>query len=219
MRLYIGNKNYSSWSLRPWLLMKHKGIAFEEVRWSFNDPDFQTKVSRVSPAGRVPVLVDGSFSVWDSLAISEYLADKFPEKGIWPEALEMRARARSLCAEIHAGFPHLRSEMTHVLDATLPGRGWNIRVQRDIDRIEAAFREALSASGGPFLFGEFGAVDAFYTPVAIRFRTYGVALQRDADAYVKRLLGTPAFLELDREARAERDYVPHDEPYRGNPYG
>ena len=214
MKLIIGNKNYSSWSHRPWLLLKEKAIPFEEVRLSFNDPEFHRKVAALNPAGRVPVLIDGTLTVWDSLAIIEYLAEKFPEKGIWPKELPARTRARSLCAELHAGFMSLRRAMPVSIEANLPGMGWSLAVQRDVNRIAQAFTAELSASKGPFLFGAYSAVDAYYTPIAARLRTYAVKLDGPARAYVDQLLSTASFRQLEKEARAEKDFYPPDELYR-----
>lgn len=218
MRLVIGNKNYSSWSLRPLVLMRHKAFGFEEVRVSFNDPNFAGIVRKYSPGGRVPVLSDGDVAVWDSLAIIEYLNEKFPDAGVWPKGSAARARARSICAEMHSGFTSLRSSMPVNLEASLPGMGWNLNVQQDIDRITEIFNQALATSTGPFLFGDFTAADAYYTPVAARFRTHAVRLNGAAQEYVERILATPTMKRIEAEARAEKDYVPADEPYRANPH-
>ena len=155
MKLIIGNKNYSSWSLRPWLVLTHAGIPFEEHKVSFNAPDFK---SHAGPAGKVPVLIDGDLTIWDSLAIVEYLAEKFPDKHLWPADPAARAVARSICAEFHAGFPSLRNNLASNMTARLPGRGWNVAVQREIDRVCALWRDARArfagdGDRGPFLFG------------------------------------------------------------------
>src|SRR5438876_12308414 len=179
MQLYIGNKNYSSWSLRAWLLLRQAGIAFDEVplRLSFNgDSDFKRALAAVSPAGRVPVLVDDGFAVWDTLAIAEYLAERHPEKQLWPADRLQRARARSLCAEMHSGFGALRNRCPMNIEASLPEVGARAErewpdVMADLRRIDAMWSEQLAASGGPFLFGAFGAVDAFYAPVCSRITT------------------------------------------------
>jgi glutathione S-transferase len=142
MKLVIGNKNYSSWSLRPWLLLRQAGIAFEEEHIGFNDPGFGERVRRYSPAGRVPVLVDGEVAVWDSLAIAEYLAEKFPEKKLWPQSVQARARARSICAEMHAGFAALRQRLSMNCEATIPLGVLEIAVQRDVDRVVEIWSEA-----------------------------------------------------------------------------
>jgi len=214
--LLIGNKNYSSWSMRPWLLMRQLDIAFEErVLWLFTD-EFRREVAKVSPAGRVPVLVDDGFAVWDTLAIAEYLAERHPERGVWPADPRARARARSVCAEMHSGFGALRSHMPMNLEAKLPGLGWNLQVQRDIDRIAAMWSElrAAHAAAGPFLFGRFCAADAFYAPVVTRFETYGVTLPPVCAEYCPTMLGLPAMRAWNDGALAERRFLPEDEPYR-----
>jgi glutathione S-transferase len=222
MQLYIGNKNYSSWSLRPWLLMRQAGIAFDEVklRLDFDDASpFKRTLATIAPSGRVPVLVDDGFAVWDTLAIAEYLAEKFPNKALWPASMRERARARSLCAEMHAGFAALRNSLPMNIEASLPEVGARKlrdepQVARDVARIVAMWSEQLAVSGGPFLFGGFGIVDAYYAPVCTRFRTYGVALPPDAAAYARRALEMPAMQSWEAEARAEGDFLAEDEPYR-----
>jgi glutathione S-transferase len=183
LQLMIGNKNYSSWSMRPWVLMRHFGVAFEEVMVRFDaietDSPFKRRVGEFSPAGRVPVLIDDGFAVWDTLAIAEYLAEKFPQHALWPRDTRARARARSLCAEMHAGFSALRSHCPQNLEASLPEVGRRIvaeqpAVRDDLRRIEAMWSSALAEHGGPFLFGDFGIADAFYAPVAGRIRTYAL---------------------------------------------
>jgi len=222
LQLYIGNKNYSSWSMRPWVLMRQLGIEFEEIqlRFDFNDGSpFRQTVARVSPVGRVPVLVDKGFSVWDSLAIAEYLHEKFPAAGIWPEGLQDRARARSLCAEMHAGFGALRQHCPMNVEADLREVGkkvWLERddVRRDVERIDRMWSEQLSAGSGPMLFGRFGAVDAFYAPVCSRIRTYGLALSDTALAYVQRVHGLASVQAWNDAAVVEHDFLDFDEPYR-----
>jgi len=219
MKLVIGNKNYSSWSLRSWLLMRESGIPFEEVRISLNDPSFKARALAYSPAGQVPVLLDGELRVWDSLAIAEYLAERFPEKRLWPESAPARAEARSLCAEMHAGFPALRREMPMNIEAQLPGRGWNLQVQRDIDRILEAWHRARLDHGqaGQFLFGAFSAADAFYAPVVWRFLAYGVEVPEAARHYMAAIQSLPSMQAWAAAAREERDFVAVDEPYRSIP--
>lgn len=222
MQLYIGNKNYSSWSLRPWLLMRHAGIAFEEilVRLDFGEGSpFKRQLMTVAPIAKVPVLVDEGFAIWDTLAIAEYLAETFPEMNLWPPARADRARARSLCAEMHAGFVALRTSFPMNIEATLAHVGAQVlreqpAVLRDVERIAAMWSEALDASGGPFLFGDFGIVDAYYAPVCTRLRTYGVTLPNGAQAYAQRILELPSQREWDAAASAEADFLPPDEPYR-----
>jgi glutathione S-transferase len=225
MQLYIGNKNYSSWSLRPWLLMRQAGIEFEEVklRLSFaDDSPFKRALAAVAPTGKVPVLVDDGFAVWDTLAIVEYLAERFPDKSLWPRPPRDRARARSLCAEMHSGFAALRNHCPMNIEASLEEAGaaklWEVpEIGRDVARIADMWQLQLEASDGPFLFGSFGIVDAYYAPVCTRFRTYGLPLPRAQAAYVARVLDLPAMQEWDLSARAEGDFLPVDEPYRQAP--
>ncbi len=222
MQLYIGNKNYSSWSLRPWLLMRHTGIDFEEVRLrlDFNEgTEFRRRLLAVAPVAKVPVLVDEGLAVWDTLAIAEYLAEKFPVLSLWPQARSARATARSLCAEMHAGFAALRTHFPVNIEASLPDVGAKVlreqpEVARDVERIGDMWSNALDASGGPFLFGDFGIADAYYAPVCSRFRTYGVALPSAPQAYAQRVLGLPAQLQWDDAAKAEADFLQVEEPYR-----
>jgi glutathione S-transferase len=222
MQLYIGNKNYSSWSLRPWLLMRQAGIAFEEVKLRFSvtdDSPFKRALAAVAPTGKVPVLVDEGFAIWDTLAIAEYLAEKFPGKALWPEPVRHRARARSLCAEMHAGFTALRNHFPMNIEASLPEVGAHKlrevpEVGPDVARIVDMWSIQLNASGGPFLFGDFGIVDAYFAPVCTRFRTYGLQLPQAPAAYARRVLELPAMRQWDRDACAEKDFLPFDEPYR-----
>ncbi|MDE2082394.1 MAG: glutathione S-transferase family protein [Burkholderiales bacterium] len=223
MQLIIGNKNYSSWSMRPWVLMRQLGLHFEEVALRFDDMGehsaFRRAVGRYSPAGRVPVLLDDSFAVWDSLAICEYLHDKFPGRGVWPEDIQDRARARSLAAEMHAGFGALRQHCPMNIEAHLPEAGARALAEQpalrgELARIELMWAEALVASGGPFLFGAFGAVDAMYAPVCTRLRTYALPMAGTTNDYVAAVLETPAARAWTAGALAEHDFVPADEPYR-----
>ncbi|WP_354687619.1 glutathione S-transferase family protein [Cupriavidus necator] len=219
MKLVIGNKNYSSWSLRPWLLMRQAGIEFEEVQVCLFTGNFAAEIARYSPAGKVPVLVDGDVTVWDSLAISEYLAECFPEKTLWPADRAERAVARAVCAEMHSGFGNLRNQLPMNVTAVLPGRGWNVAVQRDVDRIAAIWGGLRAQHGarGPFLFGEFTVADAFYAPVVSRFATYGIHLPDEAEeakAYADFMLALPTMQEWIGAAREERDFLADDEPYR-----
>ena len=216
MKLVIANKNYSSWSLRAWLLLREAGIPFEEEIIGFNAPDFSERVRRYSPVGRVPVLVDGEAVVWDSLAIAEYLAETFPDKKLWPDARLARARARSICAEMHAGFAHLRERMPMNCDASLPLGRLEIAVQRDIDRVVQIWDDARASYGsdGPFLFGRFSIADAYFAPVVWRLVTYGIPLPEPANAYVETMCGLASMKDWLAGARAEKDFVAFDEPYR-----
>ena len=215
--LIIGNKNYSSWSLRPWLLMTEAGIPFKEVRLSLFTASFAAEIGRYSPAGRVPVLVDheaGDLAVWDTLAIAEYLAERFPDKHLWPEAAADRARARSICAEMHSGFSTLRQAMPMNVSADLSGLGWSIGVQDDVDRLVAMWRELLRRHGGPLLFGRFTIADAFFAPVMSRLNTHGVALPADIAAYRDAVLALPGMVAWSQAAAAENEWLDDDEPYR-----
>jgi glutathione S-transferase len=216
MKLVIANKNYSSWSLRAWLLLREAGIPFEEEVIPFNDGNFAERIGRYSPAGRVPVLVDGELAVWDSLAIAEYLAEKFPEKQLWPAARSARARARSMCAEMHAGFSQLRARMPMNCEASLPLGLLEVAVQREVDRMIAMWGDARATFGaeGPFLFGRFTIADAYFAPIVWRFVTYAVPLPEAARAYVGTMTELVSMKEWLAAARAEQDYVPFDEPYR-----
>ena len=215
--LIIGSKNYSSWSMRPWVLMRHFDIAFAERKLRLDSPEFYAALAPITPTQTVPVLLDGDLVVPDTLAIVECLAERFPQHAIWPADAAQRARARVLCAAMHAGFQSLRQQMPMNIEAECPGLGWNLAVQRDIDRICALWDGALRASGGPFLFGAFGAADAFYAPVCARFRTYVPKLPDFAAAYARRVLDVPAVRQWCDEGRAEHDFIPADEPYRSRP--
>lgn len=222
MQLYIGNKNYSSWSLRPWLLMTHAGIPFEEVklRLSFTEgSEFKNTLKKLAPTGKVPLLVDGGLVVWDTLAIAEYLAEKFPSKQLWPADRKARAHARSVCAEMHSGFGALRSHFPMNIEASLPHVGAEVlrtqpEVVRDVERIVEMWTELLVQHGGPFLFGEFSVADAFYAPVVARLRTYGVPVLEAVNGYMDRMQQLPAMQAWTRDALAEQDFLDFDEPYR-----
>ena len=215
--LHIGNKNYSSWSMRPWVAMTAVGIPFEERQHWLDTPAFAQEVAPLSPMARVPILEDGELRVWDSLAIAEYLAERFPQHALWPRDAADRARARCLCASMHSGFGALREHMVMNIEADLPGRGWNPAVQRDIEQILLMWQSALQTSGGPFLFSEFGVVDAFYAPVCMRFLTYRPELPDWAWAYVQAVVDHPAVVKWIAQARAEHVFLPADEPYRSKP--
>jgi len=225
MQLYIGNKNYSSWSLRPWLLMTHAGIAFDETKvrlgWEDDSP-FKKTMLALAPSGRVPLLIDDGFPIWDSLAIAETLAERFPEKQLWPRDAKARARARSVCAEMHSGFGELRSTFGMNIEAHLPEIGERkLREKpaaaRDLQRLDAMWREALEESGGPFLFGDFSIADAYFAPVCTRIRTYALPVAPRSAEYVRHILALPAFLAWEREALAEHDWIAEDEAYRQPP--
>lgn len=227
MQLIIANKNYSSWSLRPWLLMTALEIPFEEVklRLDFEEgSEFKRFLAGYTPAGRVPVLVDEGFAVWETPAIVEYLAEKFPAKPIWPADAKARARARSVCAEMHAGFVALRQHFPMNIEASLLEVGRRVlasepAVVRDVQRIVQMWTQLLDASGGPFLFGGFSNADAYFAPVCTRLRTYGVPVPPAVQAYVDRVWSLPAMQAWVREAMAEQDFLDFDEPYRSRRAG
>ena len=223
MKLFIGNKNYSSWSMRPWVLLTQAGIAFEEVMVRFDaftpDSQFKAALKPVSPTGKVPVLVDGDLVVWDTLAIAEYLAEKFSEKYLWPQDMALRARARSLCAEMHSGFTGLRSACPMNIEAELAQTGaliWrdNAAVRADVARLITMWRECLTTHGGPMLFGNFSIADAYFAPVCTRLVTYALPLPDDIAAYVQRVMALPGVTAWVKEARAEQDFLDFEEPYR-----
>ena len=225
MQLVIGNKNYSSWSMRPWVLMTQLGLAFEEhlVRFDFSEGSpFRRTVSSLSPAGRVPILVDDGFAVWDTLAIVEYLHDKLPQAGVWPADARQRARARCLCAEMHSGFSALRGAFPMNIEAKLPDIGEKLLAVRedarsDLTRIEQMWSEQLQSSGGPMLFGVFSAADAFFAPVCMRIRSYALPMSPEVQAYVERVAALPSVARWIAEALVEHDWVVEDEPYRSKP--
>jgi glutathione S-transferase len=211
--LVIGNKNYSSWSLRPWIAMKTAGIAFEERLFSLEAADFHERVQEISPTGKVPALTDGDVRVWESLAILEYLAEKFPRAGLWPAAPGARAYARSIAAEMHAGFAPLRRHFPMNVRRPVRPRDPSPEVVGDVRRIDAIWTDCRNRFGGegPFLFGPFGAADAMYAPVVSRFHTYEVAVSPPARAYMETVMALPAWAEWRRAALAEPWVLPHDE--------
>jgi glutathione S-transferase len=208
--LHVGEKNYSSWSARPWILMRQAGIPFTERMVSLQ-PD-SAKPGRMAglPAGRVPVLEDDGFLVWDSLAIAEYLAERHP--GLWPADPRARAWARSICAEMHSGFGALRSEMSVDVRARRPQRKRSPAVQGDIARVVAIWTETRRrfGAGGPLLFGGFTIADAYYAPVAFRFQTYAVEVAAEAGDYARTLLALPAVREWEAGGRDEPRLHDHD---------
>ena len=222
LQLVIGNKNYSSWSMRPWVLMRQLGIAFDEIKLRLEltpGSAFHRALARYTPAGRVPVLLIDGFAVWDTLAIAEALADLRPDLPLWPRDSLQRARARSLCAEMHAGFSALRNHCPMNIEAALPEVGARVlagqaAVRNDLERIDAMWREQLQVSGGPFLFGEFGIVDAYYAPVVARSRSYALPLSEAARGYADRVWASPGVAAWVADALTERDFVVEDEPYR-----
>jgi glutathione S-transferase len=223
LTLTIGNKNYSSWSMRPWVLLKQAGIPFTERKLRFDSFDassnFKQGVLKLNPAGTVPVLEDDGLQVWDSLAIAEYLAEKFPDKALWPREAKQRARARSIVAEMHSGFSALRTHCGMNIEASLPEVGERIwreqeGVRRNVERLTAMWTELLRQDGGPMLFGSFTIADAFYAPVCTRLRTYALPVAPEVGAYVDRVLALPGVKAWIDEALAEHDFIAFDEPYR-----
>ncbi|MEX0959191.1 MAG: glutathione S-transferase family protein [Burkholderiales bacterium] len=212
--LVIGNKAYSSWSLRPWLLMSHCGIAFDEVRIPLYAQDSGARIRLYSAAGKVPVLIDGTTTVWDSLAICEYLAETHPEKRLWPMDRAARAQARSISAEMHAGFAALRNHMPMNVRRSLPGRGRAPEVMKDVERVISIWNDCRSrhAAVGPFLFGDFSIADAMFAPAVARLQTYQVELAGAAREYAGTILALPAMQRWYREALAEPETVAEYEP-------
>lgn len=200
MLLVIGNKNYSSWSLRPWLAMKVLELAFDEKRIPLYGPAAKGEILKHSPSGKVPCLVDGSLAIWDSLAILEYLAERHPR--LWPADVAERAQARSISAEMHSGFANLRNHMGMNVRKRYPGRGRTPEVLEEIKRIDALWSQAK----GPFLFGAFGAADAMYAPVVLRFRTYEVRVSNRE--YAEAMLALPAMREWIEAAEREPETIP-----------
>jgi glutathione S-transferase len=207
--LVIGNKNYSSWSLRGWLMAKIAGIDFEEVMVPLDLPDTAASIKKHSPSGKVPVLMHRSLAVWESLSIAEYLNDLKPEAGLWPAAVAARAHARSVSAEMHAGFAELRGNMPMNIRASYPGKGMTPAVRADIERITGLWRDCRKRFAGAapkddgFLFGAIGAADAMFAPVVTRFRTFGVQLDGDAEAYCTAIMAYPAMKEWVEAAKHE----------------
>ncbi|MGE0100048.1 MAG: glutathione S-transferase family protein [Hydrogenophaga sp.] len=224
LQLYVGNKNYSSWSMRPWVLMKQAGIEFEEVMVRFDsfdaDSAFKKNLRAVNPVGKVPVLVDNGFAIWDTLAIAEYLAEMFPHHQLWPADPKARARARSVCAEMHSGFSALRNHCPMNIEASLPDVGrliWRDKadVRADVARLCGLWGDLLATQpGGSLLFGAFTIADAYFAPVCMRINTYELPVPADLAAYVARVTALPGVQAWIEDALAEKDFIDFDEPYR-----
>jgi glutathione S-transferase len=227
LKLYIGNKNYSSWSMRPWVLLTQAKIPFEEVMVRFDAFDAQSQfkktMANISPTGKVPALIDnsvaGDLKIWDTLAIAEYAAEQFPDKNLWPKDKAARAIARSVCAEMHAGFTGLRSHCAMNIEASLPEIGqlvWRDQpaVRADVKRIVELWGGLLEKHGGPMLFGDFSVADAYFAPVCMRFNTYQLPLPAPIAAYVARVTALPSVQQWIQDALQENDFVVMDEPYR-----
>ncbi len=229
LTLIIGNKNYSSWSMRPWVLMREAGIDFNEqmIRFdSFNTGSvFKESVQRVNPVGKVPVLIDDGlsgderFAIWDTLSIAEYLAEKFPKKNLWPTDVKARARARSVCADMHSGFSSLRQHCAMNIEASLPAVGallWRDQpgVRADVERLTVMWEGLLKSHGGPMLFGNFTIADAYFAPVCMRLITYALPVSDVVSDYVQRVKALPSVSAWIADALKEEDFLPFEEPYR-----
>jgi len=222
-KLYIGNKNYSSWSMRPWVMLRQAGIPFDEVMVRFDafsaDSQFKQRLGPISPAGKVPVLVDGELVIWDTLAIAEYVAEQHPELGLWPADKAARARARSICAEMHSGFQALRGACMMNIEASLPDVGalvWRDKpaVRADVQRLVEIWSALLTEHGGPMLFGSFTIADAYFAPVCMRLKTYALPVPAHISAYVERVAALPGVQAWIDGALAEHDFLDFEEPYR-----
>jgi glutathione S-transferase len=205
-KLVIGNKNYSSWSMRPWLALRANQIPFEEILISLysGDADKQ-RILDFTRSGKVPALIDGDVTIWDSLAIIEYIAERFPEKRLWPEHPAHRAHARSVAAEMHSGFAALRNECGMNLHRTVRAIELSSEARANIARVQEIWSECRSRYGkfGPFLFGDFGAADAMFAPVVHRFRSYAIAVAAETQRYMETMMALPAFAEWTKAALAE----------------
>jgi glutathione S-transferase len=215
LKLIVGNKNYSSWSFRPWIAMRAAGIAFEEELIPFGQPlgnaDFKSRVHKYSPAGLVPVLVDGDLHVWETLAILEYLAESRPEAQLWPIDIKARAHARAISSEMHAGFGPLRSECPMNFRRPVQPRALSADARANVQRIEAIWTDCSKRYGGPFLYGRVSIADAMYAPVVARFHTYAIPVGSEARAYMRTMMALPAWIEWSKAARAESWIVAEDE--------
>ncbi len=211
LELIIGNKNYSSWSFRPWIAMKMKEIEFKETLSLFDEATDQAHFLEFSPTKKVPVLKDGDATIWESMAILEYLADLFPERGFWPEDRMIRAHARSIANEMHAGFGALRSECSMNMRREVRAIEVSDQVRKDVARIEAIWEGCLKAYGGPFLFGEFTNADAMFAPVVNRLHRYELSRTPAVLTYSEAMTGLPAWQEWEVAGKAEPWIVEADE--------
>ena len=223
LKLYIGNKNYSSWSMRPWVMLRQAGIPFDEVMVRFDafsaDSQFKQRLGPISPSGKVPVLVDGDLVIWDTLAIAEYVAEQFPQHTLWPADKAARARARSICAEMHSGFQALRGACMMNIEASLPDVGalaWRDKpaVRADVQRLVEMWSALLAEHGGPMLFGQFTIADAYFAPVCMRLKTYALPVPPAIGDYVERVRALPGVRAWIDGALAEHDFLDFEEPYR-----
>ena len=227
LTLVIGNKNYSSWSMRPWVLLKQFGIQFEEIMLKFESKEWDERIAHIAPSRKVPTLWDGeagadaSLAVWETIAIIEYIAEKFPQTAIWPRDKRARAMARAISAEMHAGFQSLRSNMPMNIRSQHPGKGLNTAVAGDIARIETIWRDAREQFGArtsaPFLFGEFCAADAMFAPVVMRFATYAPTISDISQRYCDAVKAAPGVAAWIADSHIETEFVGFDEPYATSP--
>lgn len=226
LQLFIGNKNYSSWSMRPWVLLQQAGIPFEEVMVRFDsfdaDSSFKKTLTPLSPTAKVPLLVDDDLAVWDTLAIAEYVAEQYPDKQLWPTDRAARARARSICAEMHSGFTALRGNCPMNIEASLPETGaliWRDQpgVRADVQRIVTMWSALLQDHGGPMLFGAFSVADAYFAPVCMRLKTYALPVPGPIAAYIDRVCDLAGVQAWVAGALAEKDFRDFEEPYRLKP--
>lgn len=221
LTLVVANKNYSSWSMRPWVLLRQFDIAFKERLVKFESRDWDDNIATLSPSRLVPVLWEGEpgkgFATWDTLAIAERVAELFPGKAIWPRDPQARARARSYSAEMHSGFGALRGAMPMNIRSSHPGKGHTPEALANAARVQTIWRDALKRSGGPFLFGEFSAIDAMYAPVVTRFITYGLKLDADLQRYSDAVMNAKGVAEWVAAAKQETEFVGFDEPYAEPP--
>jgi glutathione S-transferase len=226
LTLYIGNKNYSSWSMRPWVLLTQAGIPFEEVMVRFDsfdaDSTFKKTLATLSPTAKVPLLVDGDLAVWDTLAIAEYVAEQYPDQHLWPTERSARATARSICAEMHSGFTALRGNCPMNIEADLADTGaliWRDKpgVRADVQRIVSMWSALLEKHGGPMLFGAFSVADAYFAPVCMRLKAYALPVPAPIAAYIERVCALPSVHAWMAGALAENDFLDFEEPYRLHP--
>lgn len=213
LTLVIGNKNYCSWPMRPWLAMKQFGIEFNEIRIPIYTPESEQQIRQYSPTGKRPVLIEDQLNIWDSLAICEYLAERFPNFHWWPLERTERALARSICAEMHSGFSHLRQQMPFNCRAKLPGKGMTPEVAKDIDRMTTIWRDCRQnfAGRGQMLFGEFTIVDAMFAAEVLRLNTYEVEVNYESQDYMKAILALSSVQEWLEDANSEVEVVPQFE--------
>jgi glutathione S-transferase len=213
LQLVIGNKNYSSWSLRPWLAMTEAGIKFQEILLPLDTPRFAREIRKHSRAARVPVLHHGSLTIWDSLAILEYIAELYPAKNLWPKSRAARAHARSICAEMHSGFHALRNACP--MNLRRPSRPIAMKdaIKGEVARIETIWRTSRQSygKGGPFLFGKFSNADAMYAPVVTRFDTYAIPVSKDTRSYMDTILSLSSLQTWKEAALKEKWVIPNDE--------